>query len=739
MKTILFLLIISLKSYSFVSDQNSLNFPDSINLERIATQTLTFTNNSTLPASLNPVIDSNYFQIALNRCVNVLPNKKCQLTIRYNSQNIVGSYNSTLLFNGGSIQLSGRSVAQPLTQNLKVVSDLNFSVNSGVKRSEVKFIQITNQGSSSQPTITLNDSANFKIIVNRCLKILKTNETCSIGILYEPKSSNISSSLVIGSTSYPVNGQVISDVAPIGDNSTVSIEVEATRNLSFTQTLTSGNNLVWSLQNAPQGMSINNGSLNFTPSLSQIGLYSFQIKAQNQSGSFIRQIELKVKPYIEISSLNFSEGQVGNNLILIKFKSGVLLNRMLFDDIKSVIVPVLITKNGSMIDNYQRLSTNSTGNRIDLNSTPQTNFLEITLGGGISFSKNTNLSFSLQTSSGDFTYSYPVSISSNNKPYILYDIFAIKGDSVSGDSPLDIIINMEEFRRVSEGWRTPMITQFRVDSVSCQGTNLSNYYGGDKTVSDCLSPLASQSSETAFWFNQTFSDNAGETAIGGRALGLKHGVVIEKSPWFYTLAHEIGHNLGLYHTFESYGNVLPSGYPIAHKDSTDSSPVYRSLVWSVNRSFGNIVGDWLNYLIDYSQNLINFDFSTSDGSDTELDFYGAKLKTLSNPYEICFGLCYYPNDPFRNGDQVYLNYGSQNPFIGRSTGYACDQTGYNSTTKVWSVACSGSSSMTQNSVINVMSYWYKYNDSTSVFTTNQKKRIDATLAYPPFQYLGVRP
>lgn len=744
MKTLIILLI-SINSFAnFETTTNQLNFSNNDPIKEII-----FLNNSQSNSSINPSVftddqlnqTSPDFSVALNRCLNVKPQRRCSVYFRFNYKNLIGSevgttYSGYLSPFGIPFQGTKFSQSQSVGTSIVDVSGLNFLTSFSSKRSEAKQIVFTNQGDNVQPTINISNNSNFKILINRCNQILKKGRSCLVAIVYEPKETNTASgSLSINGHIIPLSGSKNIDIPPLGDNSLSQIDVEVLNNIGYIQSLSQGNNLTWSLSGTtPVGLSIlSNGELSFTPSINQVGSYSFNIIAQNSSGIFNKPINLKVKPNVSISSLNFNEGTVGNNLILLNLKSGVTIQDVQFQNLHNFLTPLRVKKNGLSLDNYSRFQQDSNGNNIQINGlTTGNNSIEISIDGAIKFQDNSVINLTINTSNGSFNYSYPIQINGLNKPYIKYDIFAVKGNnSITGDRPDQILINSDEFFRLSQGWRTPILTKYRVQQINCNGQIMDDYYGNNNDHQNCVSNNVSTDSETVFWFRQTYSSVG--NAIGGRAQGIRHGVVVESSPWFFTLPHELGHNFGLFHTFESGGD-----FSVFHKDSSDAFPIGRSMYTSITNRGVFFFGDWLPYLFDFTSQYGVVDFTYLGTNDTELDYYSSKKKSLYNNLEGCVFGCNYPNDPFRNGDIVYLGYDLQNDFSGRSSGYACELTSYNSSTKIWTTNCESPATLSQNTINNVMSYWYKYRDENTSFTNGQKSRMDSVINYPSYQFLGER-
>lgn len=741
----------------FTTTSTTVTFSDSLNGQSVASKEIEFTNQSNNTASAqfslnkqSPLIGtSSDFGISLNRCVNVRAKQKCKVTLRFNSRGLPGSANglnylASLNYGSSSVNLAAKVVSSAPVSNPIITSDkntLSFQVFPLERKSAAQSVTIRNTGTTTTPIVSLSNTNNFQILVNRCSRALTPSDVCVVSLVYLPKDTDSSSgTLTIGGKIINISGMKILDVAPVGDSSLQVFELQASQSINQQVTLSSGTNLTWQLLSAPAGMSISQqGVISFSPSISQVGTYPFQVRAVNQVGTFIKSFQVKVKPYVEISSLVFDEGLVSNNLLLVKIKSGVVVNKLVSSNLSNYITTIRAKKNGSAIDNFTRLSDDESGNTISIGEASPVNFSEISIDGAVKFKTSSTLDFTLETAAGDFSYSYPITINSLNKPYIKYDIFAVKGNgSITGDSPSDVMVNISEFKRVTENWRIPIIMRYKVKQINCNGTLMDDYYGDNTNHKNCVSLNSSPDAETAFWFRQTYS-TAGNP-IGGRAQGIQNGVVIEKNPWFYTLAHEIGHNLGLFHTFESSGNLLPGNglTYITHKDSSDVSPKQRSIYATVtNRPSMTFPGDWLDYLFNFASSIVSFNYNVG-ASDTPVDYYSAKKVSLYNNFEGCFGFCVYPNDPFRNGDTVYLGYDLQGDFTGRANGYACQLNTYDFITKNWTTTCEYPAVLNQGTIKNVMSYWYKYNDNSAELTNGQKSRMDSVLNYGPYQYLGVQ-
>jgi hypothetical protein len=456
----------------------------------------------------------------------------------------------------------------------------------------------------------------------------------------------------------------------------------------------------------------NTGNFSWNPQVTNIGSYAVTIKVANSLGlSAQKSFNLNVIPSVVLSSLTFTEGDVDDPIIEISVQSNKQVSQVSFDaSLYTNFTPISVQS----ISGANSLTTGLTQNTSLVSVPANTGVIDLAIAGSVKFSvASTSLNFTLMNQDGSSQqYSFPISIASNSLPYIRYDIFGVDNGAYIGGDVSSLFISAQEYKRLTAGWRTPILMRYREGPISCNGTQVpGEYQDTDSTIIACLKTVVSADAETVFSFSHIFS---GTTELGGIAKGLRNGVVVQEYPFTHTLSHELGHNFGLFHTFETAFN------PTVIDSSTYTQyPLMIPTLGSDTRSYPN----------DFSNNIISlsgsspYTFNIAD--DTPMDFWNGVYYKLTTA--CVFGYC--PSSPYVSGDNVLISEGGEG--YDNQSSYVC-QEAYNSTIGNYQIACNANAGITpdQSSVVNVMSYWLRA-DGTSVFTNGQKTRMDTVLNANP--------
>lgn len=200
----LFALFIALFSLTvkaqFISHQGQvLNLNYNLLNESPKPFSLTFKNTGSSVASLPSATGSGVgvFKVALNRCVNVAPNKSCQISYAPPRNIALGTY--VFMLSGMEInyqvvrQDANGPVIIPDVENLEVspssLDPIQFSL--GDKRKVIN-LSIKNTGNTPiSPSFGWsNNNANIKFIINRCINLINPNRSCSLSISIPSPDSN---------------------------------------------------------------------------------------------------------------------------------------------------------------------------------------------------------------------------------------------------------------------------------------------------------------------------------------------------------------------------------------------------------------------------------------------------------------------------------------------------------------------------------------------------------------------
>lgn len=151
---------------------------------------LTFKNTSSSVASLPPATGSgaSVFKVALNRCINVAPNKSCQITYAPPRNIDLGTY--VFILSGMEInyqvirQDANGPVIIPDVESLEItpssLAPIQFAL--GEKKKTVS-LSVKNTGNVSVvPSVGWSSNVAVKFSVNRCSSSLAPNKTCTMSL-----------------------------------------------------------------------------------------------------------------------------------------------------------------------------------------------------------------------------------------------------------------------------------------------------------------------------------------------------------------------------------------------------------------------------------------------------------------------------------------------------------------------------------------------------------------------------
>jgi len=170
---------------------------------------LTFKNIGSSVASLPSAIGNGagVFRLAINRCVNVLPNKTCKISYApprdvapanyvFNFGGIEVNYN-VVNEDGNGISIPAPVAIESLELTQRILGPVQFS--SGERTKNVNFT-VKNTGNVSViPEVRLSSNLGMRFLINRCSSSLAPNKTCSmsLSISAPPEAQEISRDLQV--------------------------------------------------------------------------------------------------------------------------------------------------------------------------------------------------------------------------------------------------------------------------------------------------------------------------------------------------------------------------------------------------------------------------------------------------------------------------------------------------------------------------------------------------------------
>lgn len=616
------------------------------------------------------------------------------------------------------------------------------------KETVIKSFIVKNIGSGNSETLNLSmtggDSSSYSIVYNSCSgKVLGKNKSCNVRVAFVGKNKvlgNYNSQLSVVEGSRTIQSPITSEIViskivntppqvNLVSNPLIAV-VNTPLEFQVQATDAESDSLSYSIISPSLNSTISSsGLITITASGTQLGSKSVVVKVSDNKSPAV-EITIPVQVYqdmIYTGNTTFSEGEIKAPLFGIEINTGRKINQIR-TNLNNSITPVKISGSGVNGISYPLMS----GEMLPLisNNVGVVNYL---IQGGVKFAGNYQLFFELTLDNGHVvTYKKNIEVTSNNLPYMKYDLWAVRSGSTTGYDGDSIIESMQEMKREYQGWRTPILTKLTHESIVCNGSEIVNFDAANNNHLNCLRDRSSTTSETGFVFNEVYS---GTRQIGGIANGTRKSFVIEKYPWSHTLAHEIGHQFGLWHTFESYWNdtlIHCTGSGTQY----DTCYTYNLYENRTGKNL-NIYGDFANFLVDFdaSSGIAPFNYNVSD--DTSIDYFNGQVYTLKNLLQS-----FYPNGGgYVNNDLVVLNKGGQS-YLSSASDYACNQIrGFNGSTAnghpynnpVYCPSVPGrpvNYLIPEDTVKNTMSYWYHELNSAR-FSTNQKIRMDRVLNLYP--------
>lgn len=622
-------------------------------------------------------------------------------------------------------------------------NDGNIDLGLMIGRQNVqKIIIVKNTGGADLSDLNVaikgKDSQAFKIIINSCNgRLLKTGQSCSVRVrtsaqfsgngIYEsrvevtsPNLPTISSKTLVGEIQ---QSSVTSSPPSVTGLNNLKIAAEST--LVINPQIT-GSTETWTFSLAPNSLNLiineSSGEINFLPTLAQQGVHNLTLFVSNgKSPAFPVNFNIEVFPKVISSGSLFTEGEVLDPLMTLDIQGNKEV-QSITSNINNYFTIVKISGTGILGQSTHLINQN----QIPVKS-GTTNNINYSFAGAVKFFGNFNIDFNITfKDNSTYTFSKAVQINSANLPYMKYDIWAVK--SADGYHATSMYASVRELKREYTGWRTPILMRFKNEDLVCNGIALTSFQANDNSQQECLKNNSSGDAETGYFFYDVYS---GTSLIGGIANGTRASFVVQAIPYAHTLSHELGHQLGLWHTFETAWNDPL----IAHCDNSNINscflrPLYRD---HLNQGY-DIIGDWAFYKVDYdaTEGIGPYSFA-GIADDTPMDLFNAKVVTLNNLYCPPF-FPVYCNPGYSNGTSALLWYGGQS-WTTSSGGHACSQNVGSNTPYPAPVTCSnvpglGSVTLQEDAVKNTMSYWYHTVDSAR-FTSGQKNRMNKVLQDHP--------
>lgn len=629
------------------------------------------------------------------------------------------------------------SVAQA---NLSIKGSTNFGALSEDQKI-IKTFSVTNLGNGIAEDLALSiggkDPGGYQIIYNSCEgKDLAKNKTCNIKVLFTGsnktlgefssrlKISSSGNTIDLGQMSSQINSSSVVNNAPVITTNTISAVVGTALSFQLQASDLDNDSLVYSIETSLPVSISNSGLISFIPQASQVGTHNIVVGvSDNKSPGVVKTIPLKIYNDLNlVGSTSFVEGEIRTPLLEMTLNIGSPI-ASISSNLKTFLTPVAFS--GSAVSG--QLNPGMTNNLLPL-VTPNSGNVGYYISGAVKNAGNYELLVQVTLQNGEvLDFKKNVVVSSSSLPILKYDLWAVKYSSGTGFDGDSILESISELHREYLGWRTPILTQLKHQPLVCNQVELTTFDASNQTQLNCLKNNSSDDAETGFIFNGVYS---GARQIGGIANGTRDSFVIEKYPWSYTLAHEMGHQFGLWHTFESYWNDY-----VIHCNTTslDSCFLYNIYENIPNRNL-YVVGDWANYLVNFAHQdgIIPYNYVVAD--DTAIDYFNGAVATLNNLYQGIQN----NGGGYVNGDQVLLYKGGQSYLSAQGT-FACYQLRgsagsvangqpYNNPVICPSIPGKPVNYIIpENTVKNTMSYWF-HEDNSARFSPNQKIRMDEVIS-----------
>ncbi len=596
----------------------------------------------------------------------------------------------------------------------------------------IKTIFIQNVGSISEPLNVIESITNsgFNILYNTCQgRVLNRQQSCVLKIKFNGKNK------VNGQHTFPIiiNGKIIGNAQstiiqsniinspPIINEDTINAVAGNVLNKKLNIFNVEEDNLEIQVD-SKLPLTISGQTISFEPNATHIGSHQIKIMVSDGINPIVyKNINLKVFQNLNyIGQSSFTQGEIKSPAFGFDLNIGKKIKKIK-TNIQEFITPIEVSGSG-MIGSQFPTMDNSEYFFVNENNQGTISYF---INGAFKKAGNYSMVIEVEALDGDIIqYAKNIEVKTSNLPIVKYDLWAVKTSNGTGYDAFSITESVEELKRLYSGWRTPILNKLTHDYLICNGSPIETFDAQNQDQLNCLKNNSSNNAETGFIFDNVYS---GGRQIGGIANGTRKSFVIEKYPWSHTLAHEIGHQFGLWHTFETFWNDSLIHCTTNNINSCLYSGLYENLP---NRSI-QLPGDWANYKVDFENDVINYVYASID--DTPIDYFNGFVYSLNNLYSAIIQ----NEGGYQNGESVVLYKGGQS-YSAAPGNYACHQIRGSEGLKIngypynYPVVCPSIPNKPANYIIpettvkNTMSYWYHENESANL-TNNQKQRMDQVI------------
>lgn len=741
-------------SFQYLGEDEEITL-ESLDKKPLNKRSLTFKNISNETKSVPFYIlnkddndPNNYFKIAINRCISVKAGQTCRVDVVFNSRGLThlpfpgATYEARLSFNFDHeelIPLVGTAISSR-SEVKSIVLEGSTAIQKDGDKYTFSDLYLKNDGTIGS-VLNVLITGNFIKRIDRCSgKELKPNQKCRVQVAYNGRNGGFpSGSIQFDEQTIPVSVVDPTSNLPLGDFSAREISYMINDGVKE-EILNFSNFDSISIVPAISGISFIDNKLIVDSSLLTVQDYSFKLEVNRGVEKLEKNITLKMMPKLTVGNISVNEGAFHN--FTIGLESSSTINQLIFPNLENNFTIYSIRKNSAI---------QSLLNRVKGSTEINSSIMNLRLDTVARYNSSGILNFIISTGGKEYAYEIPYTINRDpqERPYLNYQYHSFRDNNSTQEQINALVSNINGMNESMAGWRVPILTDYSFKELYCSGERVNTYEttatyaSGSQTINECLKSISDNSqsgSINVFSFSNVYSNS---NRIGGIALGLEAGVVVGADQYQVT-AHEVGHILGLFHTFETYWNeplvsrniFTEISGRIVH--SGDGSPLimyYASQptnITPVSLPVGSKVpADWYQGLFTYNRNgadVTPFDYSGII-DDTPYDPFGTKKVSLSLTGIYSIGIS---NSPFSNGNLIYFYRGSQDNYNGMSSGFACNNGAYNSLSQTYSTTCETGSLPLLNSIIkNQMSYWWSVEHGE--FTNGQKGRMDRVISvYPEY-------
>ena len=204
-----------------------------------STQTVSFTNSGTVPATFSPAAFSGAGASSYSQTNNCEPSlalgNSCTYTITFAPQ-ALGQLQATLTIPDNTIDLTNVVTLTGTGQTAVNVTPLTLSFgNVAVTNTASRTTTITNSGNDLPVTFSLSDNVNFSQ-TNTCGSTIPANTSCTVTVVFAPQSAATFTATLAVNDSDPTSPQSVS-LSGTG--------TEAVTNISATPTSLTFGNIPW--------------------------------------------------------------------------------------------------------------------------------------------------------------------------------------------------------------------------------------------------------------------------------------------------------------------------------------------------------------------------------------------------------------------------------------------------------------------------------------------------------------